>query len=783
MNATYKVSLYSILALIFFLPLFFIPSFIFPLGIAKLILLTLLTLAAFFGFLVDVFRRGDIAFPKTWLLASVAALPLVYLASALMGDAPALSLFGYAFEISTFGYMLFASFLLVLTTVIFSKRSRILKAYKAFVLSLGALILFALVKILSGGDLLVLKTFAGAAGNPVGAWTDYAVIFGFGAILTLFALTMLQVSKRVKMFLYGVFALSLTLVAVLNFKTAWILVLIASLIALVYFLAVERHVAAGENHSRERAPRLAIILFAISIVFVLNPTISSTYGSIGNTLSGVFGVANTEVRPSLSATFDVAKPVLKENALLGSGPNTFQRDWLLYKPAGINTTTFWNTAFPFGAGFIPTQLASLGILGVLAWTVFLAFFLLLGMVMLRRNHEAKEDRFILVSSFTLALFLWLAAFLYVPSIVVLTLAFILTGLFVASAVSAGVVPVREIVFARNAATSFVSSLAMVLIFVGAVAIGFVVFQKTVSLVHFQRAVVLANTEGSSLEDIERSITRALALRGEDIYYRSLAEISFGKARVIGSNESLGAEERIAQFQAAMSQGISAAQAAAAVSPSNYENWVLLGSLYESLVPEPLAVEGAYESARAAYLEAKKHNPSSPEIPLLLARLEFGKKNIEGVRTHIAEALALKENYAEAYFLLTQLELSVSNTAEAIRSAETGALLSPGNAGVFFELGLLKYSNEDWTGAAGAFIEALRITPEYANAKYFLGLTLENLDRHDEAVRIFEELAATHPDNTEVATILGNLREGRAPLTGLTNTDPETRPTPPITTTE
>jgi len=124
--------------------------------------------------------------------------------------------------------------------------------------------------------------------------------------------------------------------------------------------------------------------------------------------------------------------------------------------------------------------------------------------------------------------------------------------------------------------------------------------------------------------------------------------------------------------------------------------------------------------------------------------------------------------------LTQLELAENNLSEAIRSAETAAFLTPNNAGVFLQLGLLKYSNSDWNGAVSAFREALTILPEYANAKYYLGLTLNKLKQNEEAIALFKDLKKTNPDNQEIDAILTNLEKGRDPLSNLPNSTSDIR---------
>jgi tetratricopeptide (TPR) repeat protein len=771
MNSHYKTSRISVLLIVLLLPLFFVPTLLLPIGVAKSVLLALGTIVAFLSFIIDTLRSGKLVLPKSLIMWGAILLPLVYLLSSVFGSASNFSLFGYSLEVGTF--ILFSSVLFGITAITLTDISEIFKVYGALFLSLALLALFAVIKVISGGNLLVMNTFAGNMGNPIGAWTDYAVGFGLLAVLSQLALAMLDLTKKRRIFLNVVFVVSVVLLAIINFSTAWAVILGFSLLSLVYLLTVLK------QKTRNIWP--SVLLFVVALLFTINPVISST-GSIGTVVSGAFNVQNTDVRPSFSTTLSVAKDTIAKKAILGSGPNTFARDWFLYKPTTINTTVFWNTPFQFGTGFIPTQIAETGILGTLSWILFLVLFLMLGWKSLVKAPEDKAMKFAVTSSFVGALFLWISAIFYVPSIVILVLTFVLTGLFVASAKVLGIVSTKEFEFSNRVVTNFAAVLVSIVLVIGAVSIGFVSYQRTLSVVHFENALAYSNTPNTPVDKIESELTKAINLSPADTYYNALYQLSFARAQAVAQSTTGTAEANRQAFQTAISNSIAAAQSATTVSPANYQNWIVLGSIYESLVPAPLSVAGSFEASKAAYLEAQKRNPESPEPLLLMARLEYDNKNVDGARELIKQALVKKQDYADAYFLLTQLEAGANNIDDAITAASAGAILSPDNAGVFFELGLLKYTKKDYTGAVDALTKAITIVPNYANAQYFLGLSDEYLAKHDEAIAQFEALSKTNPDNADVQSILGNLQAGRDPLykspAGTKN--PVNRPTPPIT---
>lgn len=760
MSQAHKYSFLVLLALIFLLPIFFIPGGALYLESAKTALLLLGIITASAAFLFEVWQGGKLSFPKHYFLAAAAALPLVYLLSALLSTPTSLSLFGYGFEVGTFGYMLLGSAALLLSATIFTDTSKALQALTALFVSLSLIAVFAALKIWGGGDFLALGNFRGNMGNPVGNWTDLALIFGLLSVFTSLVLGMIPMRLGARAILYAVFILSTVLLVIVNFFIASVLTLSASILLFFYFKKIEKnfHFSSASKESRgiSRPVLLPVILGLISLLLIINPTISQKRGALGNVIAKTFNIENTEVRPSFSATLDISKAVLSQGALLGSGPNTFSHDWLIYKPAGINATPFWSVAFPFGAGFVPTQIASTGILGSTLWLFFFVLLIALAIKALTHIPESRVERFVIILSLLVSFFLWAASFFYAPSGTVLMLAFIFSGLF-----AAGVVPVHIINFKESPQKHFAAAFTMGVIVLASLTLGWIGFNKTASAYHWKRAIDLSNTAGVSLVDVENELTKAINRAPADIYYVALSRLNFSKAQIaanaVSTSSPQATQENRAVFENSVAKSIEAAKLAVSTNQAGYQNWAALGMVYSALVQKPLSIEGAYENALFAYNEALKRNPANPELYLFLAQLGLNKEDAAAARSFIRNAIALKDDYTDAYLMLAQLEVKAGNTLAAIASAEKLSLLVPNNPALYFELGLLKYSNKDYAGAEKSLNQAVMLSPEYANAKYYLGLTLANLGRKDETKALFEKLLIANPDNKELKQALKNLK--------------------------
>src|SRR3990167_4538562 len=713
MPQTHKISFFITLGLLFLLPIFFIPGGTLSLDVAKSALVVLGVIAIILAFLWEIWQDGKLSLPWHPFVFTIVLLPLVYLLSAFLATPSSLSLLGYSFEVGTFGFILLGSLILMLAAMVFSDTTRSLQALAAFLISISVVALFVAIKVFFGGDLLVLGNFFGNMGNPIGNWTDLAVSFGLLSVFAALSLGMIPMKLSLRLLVYGVFALGATLLVIINFYTALILTLGASIFLFFYFWKIEKHffntaatpLFASKNFLLKPV-FLPAVLGIVSLVFLVNPTIPGTQGTLGDAVSSTFKIENIDVRPSLSATLGISKEVLSQGGLLGSGPNTFGRDWLIYKPVDVNTTPFWAVAFPFGVGFIPTQVASIGMLGTALWLIFFVFLVLLGIKLLNRVPESRAERFTLVSVLLITFFLWVASFLYAPSATMLMFAFVFSGLFVSVSRGSGIIPSRLFSLKESSQNRFISLVLMAAITLGVVFLGWVGFGRTVSALHFKKAVDLSNIAGTSLAEIEEKLNKAVKSSKFDTYYIALSRINFAKAQVAANATAGTPEENKAAFEEALRKSIEAAKLAVSINPAGYQNWVSLGTIYSALVPAPLSVVGSYENAFFAYSEASKRNPNNPELPLFLARLEFNKNNIDAARSFIRRSIALKEDYA---------------------------------------------------GAADTFTRALSLAPDYANAQYYFGLTLAQLGQSDKAREQFEALLVTNPDSEEVKAILEQLR--------------------------
>jgi tetratricopeptide (TPR) repeat protein len=776
-----KLSAWFVVALVFLMPIFFIPSQFVPFQFTKVILMYGLVIASFIAWIIGRLKDGKLSLSRHSLFIALGAIVVTYLAAALFSPARTVSLIGQGFEISTFAFVAAMALFIFLVSNLFVDRQRTAYAYTAFILSFIVVVLYQLLRLLVGPNFLSFGVFTSATDNLIGSWNDLGLYFGATALFSFITLELLSMPRWARTACAVMLGVSLFFLTVISFRYVWFVLGAFALIFFIYNFSFNRarltHEGGSHEGENKRAvPVISLVVLIISFIFIL------FQGNIYSTLSdglGIkplsrFAVSNIEVSPSWVSTYQIAKNSVIRHPILGVGPNRFVTEWLNSKPVEVNNTIFWSTDFNYGIGLIPTIIVTTGIVGFLAWLAFMVLFVYTGFkALFNRTHETFTS-YISISSFIISLYFWIFAIFHVPSASLMVLTFLFTGIFLASSISSGLIGLRTYDIVRDPRRSFVSVLVLIGILLGVVVFGYDITRRYIASVYFNRALVAANSS-ANVENAELNLGRALTFSQDDQYYRTLSQLNLIKINMLLQQQNISQDILKNQFQANLATAQGAAQAALALDPSKYENWVSAGNVYEAVVPYNF--DNAYEQAIAAYTEARKRNPKSPAIPLIMARLEAAHKNMTQAKAYIAEAIQLKSDYAEAIYMLAQIQIDEGDLKSAIKSVEALTYTQPNDSGVYFQLGLLRYNDKDYAGAASALEQAIYLTPDYANAKYFLGLAYAELNKDTEAIAMFQDIKKTNPENTEVDTIISNIQAGRTPLAGLQTSNDTT--TPPV----
>jgi tetratricopeptide (TPR) repeat protein len=765
-----NISRYAFLLLIIILPIWLLPLTIFPLEMNKAFLFYAVTILAAIFWFISVLQKASFKIPKSGTLLALGGIVAVWLASSLFSSNTILSLVGQGQEVGTFFSLILLGVALFLASIFFQSEAKAMTFYLMLFVSSWLVFIFQFFRAVFNVTLLPWNIFAAKISNTIGSWNEVGIFFGLIGLLSLVFLELFHPGRRLKIFFFISLIVSFLAMAFVNFTTVWIVLGIFLIVFLVYLFSV---FLGGRTELGEPRPRkfvnFVVLALLLVLFFIMAKALTADFVSS-------LGLTSVEVRPAWSSTWQVVKSSLKEGAILGSGPNTFLYDWLKFKPMEINATLFWSYPFTSGIGLLPSFLATSGILGGVAWLVFFAFLVFYGLKVVTYS-ENETLRGLLIASFLGSLYLWTFVVIYTPSFLLISLAFLVTGIFIALLARSGKIKVIEATFFNKPKLGFISSLAIVLLMIAAVASFYLLFQKYWAAYSFN-AGLNANAAGK-IDEAESLIGRAVRFDQQDNYYRALSEIGLFKIQQLISRTDLSQEDLRSQFQNLLASSIQNAQSAVNINPLDFLNWTALGQIYEAIVP--FKVAGAREAAVGAYQEAAKRAPYDPRPLFAAARVEIQAGDVKSAYSFLNSSIGVKGDYVPAVFLLAQLEAQQGNITQAISRTEQALYLAPNDVGVLFQLGLLYYQDKNYDNSRLAFEKAVSLNANYSNARYFLGLVYDRQGKKAEAIAQFEKVQELNPGNQEVKTILSNLAKGKPALQGISppQPSPEKRTEPPL----
>ena len=759
-------SIFSLLITLVIATVLFIPGGTLPLLPTKTFILAVGGIITLALYILARLSRGNIIVPPSVMLGALWLPTIGYALSTLFsGTNTGTALFGEGFSPDTLGFMLMVSMLGTLTALTLRRPEH----YRLLLLTAGGLALG--VAVIELGFVIVgqfAPNLISPATSLVGSLTDLSAFAGLVVIGVLLSLRLLTLPRRARIALYGSGAISLFFLALLHARLELVIV---GVVALGLFVeSVMRQAPANNDTDLEEGMVLAesevvvedgerslaapLATLAIALFFLIG-------GNLSNSLATALNVSALDVRPSWQATLGVGQEVYRTSPLFGSGPSTFGGAWLSARDASLNQTIFWNVDFTSGIGFIPTSFITTGLIGALLWLGLFALLLYYGARTILLNTTRDPFlRFVTVFAFAGAVYLGIVALGAAAGPIMLALLFVFLGLFASVIRYAPRKTQWGIIFARSPRIGFVIVFGLTLVLLASIVAAYVVVERYLAQIEFANASrALAAGESSSARV---AADRSLALADSSEVERLHAQISQAEMRSIASDTKLSAAAASQAFQQALSRGITAATAATRLGPNDYRNWMALADLYAVVVP--LGVEGAYENAKSAYEKATTLNPTSPIIPYAKAQLEIGAKDAVAAKSNLTAAIALKQDYVPAIFLLSQLEVATGNVAEALAAAEAAAYFTPNDPGVLFQVGILRASTGDTARAIEALAAAVTVDTKFANARYFLAALYAKQGSYEKAVSELEALAELGEENAVVvAPLIQSLLQKKNPF--------------------
>ena len=738
-----KISHISLYALVVLLPLWFLPVTQNVLGYQKQALLIVLVFAGFAAWLAKQVQEGELRVQKSWLLLAGAGVLFAAGISTIFSLWQYGSFWGWPLDVtdnflSLFGFFLFA----ILLSHVVKDTKQLSYLLSGFVVSGTVATLYALAQ-MKGIAFLPFEFSGVKTFNTIGSTNSVGI---FAAFLLPLAWSLASFASRVwRGVLWAAAFLLFGSLLLLNFEAAWI-VMITGLVVLLGF-------DMWNARKREQFGRISLPMIFILVGFfflVVNGV-------------GIPGAPErqAEISPTWRGELAIVQGMAGENPLslvVGSGPGTFVFDYTKFRDASLNDTIFWSARFEKGAAEILDWLVTKGTLGVFALLGMIGLGLFLG---IRRLLTEEDSAALALGAGILASFagVSLSFFLYPANFVFWFTFWILASCLVFLTGK----KMHVISFKRGPSyVGFAGSLGLLIVLMAEFGLFIVGAQKYYAEVEYTRGIQTSRQE--NIEEAIAKVEHATELNASaDVYWRDLGQLYLEQANQIVTNQTLPEDVRRQQIEVAVDRATRAVQQATNAAPRNVANWNVRGLIYRNLIG---ALPEAEKFAVTSYEQALALEPASPFPLTELGRVKILSSQAQEAIEYLEKAITLKSDYAPAHYLIAVAYDQMGNQAEAIRKLEDAKLVTPGDTGLAFQLGVLYYRQQELGKARDEFERAKGVNLRYSNARYMLGLVYDRLDRRQDAIAEFAAVAALNPDNQEVRTILSNLAAGRAALDGI-----------------
>jgi tetratricopeptide (TPR) repeat protein/O-antigen ligase len=771
-----KISKGSLYLLIFLLPLFFLPWTANVLDFNKQALLIVLVFISIFAWILKTLSVGKFKFNFNRLHFPVLGFLLILLSSTIFSLWPYGSFWGWPQVTSDSFMTLFSLVLLYFLITNLFKKEEIFRLMSVLVFSSFMAILFGVLQLF--GKFIFPFDFASVPSfNTIGTVTSLAI---FSAVLLpLFILLTTKAKGFLRILFLLTLLVSIVLLILANFPTAWWLVVIGSAL-IITFVTQKREFF---DNRWLILPTFCLVLSLFFIFFSFE-------------VSGM-PARNIEVFLKQGTSFDIGQKALKENPILGTGPGTFIYDFSKYKKIEFNDNPFWNVRFQNSGSKFLDIFSTTGVLGIISFLTLIALFIFYGIKSffgkagqgeklvkneksVDRLKENKEDTGLLwllsAGTFISFIVLLFAYFLHPSNLSLEFLFFLLIASFVALTSFTK----KEIALKSSSLATLATTFVFTIIFI---------FGLGVLITEGQRyaadAYYLKGIKSWQKGESDNSITffeKAVGLNSKvDLYWRELSQVYIKKINEIANRTDLPKEEISQQAQTLISDSLLSVKKATEINSKNVANWSVRGFIYQNMIG---IIDGSEDWVKTSYAEALKLEPHNPYfstqtgIALLnksffLTEEQSVEKNkiINEAISEFEKAIELKSDYAPACFQIAMAYQSQGKQIEAISQLEKTKRIAPDDIGLSFQLGLIYYQNKDYEKAKNELERTILLNPNYSNALYFLGLAYDKLGQNSLAIEKFRKVAELNPDNSEVQTILENLRNGRRALENIIEEEP------------
>ncbi len=715
-----KIFLILIKGLFFLFPLFFLPfDFLVAIFNVQFLFLVVASLSLIL-FLFDFYKKEKVVFKRSPFDLPILLLLFFFSLSSFFSIDWMSSFFSFSED--SFSFLSFSSlFIIYFSIVNFLKKEDVYTVLRVFIFGY-AISLFILILSLFNIDtrlgfyFINLEKIGFLEGFSIFSAVLFSLVLGFFVfgrkrLPRLRQLTdprndKLDISIRDVVYLKIILIAIVLVLALVDFKISWLLLAFSSLVYVVL--------------SRKRASRVVVLGFlaitvATSVLFFYKD-IGLDKKILGNDLPKTVFLNH---KNSASVVYES----LKKKFFLGSGAESFVYNFSLFRNEDLNNTETWQIRHDKPSSFIIDIFGSLGILGLLAFSLIVILFTHLSVSYLKNVLKMSEGIVLLVVLMFVNI---LSLFLFYSPILIF-LFFIFLGLISLLWKENKFFIMKNLLIRKKKTVYFAKLVIFTVILVYFIFFGNAI-KYILAHVYFEKAG-------------ESNLVRAEILNPYDYKYKiALSKFYLNKARLELMEPSEFQNKILIQEN--IKRSLSLARTA-----SQKADFSVLAQEYLGMVERDLKNIDPDSNIRAieSFRKAIELEPTNPVLWVELGELYMDSGMIEDAKHAFLHAKKLKEDYPESLLGLAKIYSAENKNREAIEILEKLSTKF-GDVEIMYEKGRVYYNSGQTKKAIESFKDVLTINPEHSNALYSLGLSLELLGQDSDAREYFERVLELNPDN-------------------------------------
>jgi tetratricopeptide (TPR) repeat protein len=552
---------------------------------------------------------------------------------------------------------------------------------------------------------------------------------------------------------------ALLVLAALNWWVLWV-VAIVGMLALVAFDSLNTTQLSQDYEGVAHRFSLSRLVVPITVI-----VLASVLLLVNISLPRIRQHLPLELVPTQQLSWDVVAHVLKDRPVVGYGPGMFVTAFDAFAAGRltdpqVSSLRFFNASSE--AAMVTAETGGIGILALLigAWAfieVVRRFVIIVGKG--QRSSESQAFTQYSIGTMSAVVALVAAFFLYPFNA---TLAFVgIVLLALASLVVSGDTSTTSDIedrplHALSASLGLIVSLVLVLVALYMVTVHYM------ADIRYARAMKITDDSSKALEGVASAITLDSS---NTQYFRDASQLALVVLRdELKKPGATATQEASQKIQNLIATAVQLGQRATTIAPLDTRNWVNLSLVYQSLAGvvgdvETLAADALSHASALRPGDAAFDNRTGE---LWLARADRNRalarsNQSEATRADTDMSLGKAEEafkhaiekvpaYGLAIYNLGAVYDRQGKVAEAITQLERIVPYNANQPTLMFELGLLYLRVNNRQGAEAALRRAVLLAPQFSNARWYLGLILEEKRDIAGALAQFQEIQKGNHNN-------------------------------------